>query len=97
MSTIDSFRESFQERIAKEPELLTFEVEGTDRKIAGVSIDVSSEDGMDTITNLVLIEELNGTYYEYRCAYVSQTYAEDSHEDETTYFEFMHAIETMEA
>ena len=96
MSTIDRFRESFQERIAKKPELLTFEVEGKDRKIDGVRIDVSSEDGMNTITNLVLIEELNGTYYEYRCAYVSQTYAEDFHEDETTYFEFMHAIETME-
>ena len=96
LMTIDRFREYYQERIAKEPELLTYEVEGTDRKIAGVSIAVSSEDGMDTVTNLILIEELGGSYYEYRCTYVSQTYAEDAHEDETTYFEFMHAIETME-
>ena len=96
VKTIDRFRGFYQERIAKEPELLTYEVEGTDRKIAGVSIAVSSEDGMDTVTNLILIEEIDGSYYEYSCSYVSQTYAEDSHEDETTYFEFMHAIKTME-
>lgn len=96
VTTMNHFRDSYKERIAKEPEMLTYEVEGTDRKIAGVSINVSSEDGMDTVTNLILIEELDGSYYEYRCGYVSQTYAEDSYEDETTYFEFMHAIETME-
>ena len=31
--TIDHFRDSYKERIAKEPEMLTYEVEGTDRKI----------------------------------------------------------------
>ncbi|MDY3919378.1 MAG: hypothetical protein SOZ59_10340, partial [Candidatus Limivivens sp.] len=95
VKTIGQYREFYKERIANNPELITYEVKGTDRKIAGTSIHVSSKDGMDLVTHLILIEELDGIYYEYRCAYVNQTYTEGAYEDETTYFHFLHAIETM--
>lgn len=92
----NAYLDTYQNRIAKAPEILTYEVTGTDRKLAGVKVLISSEDGMETITRVDLLEEINGQYYEYSCAYVSSTYAEGAHEDETTYFEYLHAIETME-
>ena len=92
----DAYIKAYQERIARQPEVITYEVPGTDRKLAGIQLAVSSVDGMDTVTILDFIEELDGKYYEYCCSYVSQTYAQDRYEDETTYFEFLHAIDTME-
>lgn len=88
--------EDFGERVAAEPEIITYEVEGTNRVLTGVRASISSEDGMDTFTCLDMIEELDGQYFHYGCSYLSGTYAEDKYEDETTYFEFLHAIDTME-
>lgn len=92
----NAYMDTYQNRIVKEPEILTYEVIGTDRRLAGVKVLISSEDGMETITRVDLLEEINGQYFEYSCAYVSSTYVEGAHEDETTYFEYLHAIETME-
>lgn len=91
----NEYVETYQNRVAAEPEVITYEVEGTDRALAGVRVNVSSEDGMDTVTHIRLIEPLDGQYVTYDCAYISSTYAEDRYEDETTYFELIHAIETM--
>lgn len=92
----NAYMDTYQNRIAKEPEILSWEVTGTDRKPEGVKVLISSEDGMETITRIDLIEEMNGQYFEYSCAYVSSTHVEGAYEDETTYFEYMHVIETME-
>lgn len=54
------FTEKFQEHLAGEPKLFTYEVKDTDRKLAGIRAAVNGEDSM------------------------------------ATYFEFLHAIDTME-
>lgn len=87
------YMDKFQQRLCQEPELVSYETEGG-RYMLGLRMNVSSEDGMDNVTRIVLLEEQDGRYIQYSCAYISQTYAEDRYEDETTYFEFIHAIDT---
>lgn len=92
----NEFMDTYQNRLAGELEVFTYEVEGTDRAAAGIRALVSSIDGMDTITCIRAIENLDGQYFAYECAYISSTYAKDRYEDETTYFEYLHAMDTME-
>lgn len=80
-------------RVASQPEVVTYEI--GDRKVAGYIASCSSEDGSRTITTYRLTETINDRILLYWCEYISQTYNENEYEDETTYFEFMHAIETL--
>lgn len=91
-----AYMDTYKNRLANEPEIITFETDETRRSLTGVRAVVSSEDGMETVTCCDLLEELNGQFFIYSCAYVSATYEEDAYEDETTFFEYLHAIETME-
>lgn len=80
-------------RVARQPEVATYEI--GDRKVAGYTASCSSEDGSRTITIYRLTEAMNDRILLYWCEYISQTCNENEYVDETTYFEFMHAIETL--
>lgn len=88
-------RETYQNRLAFEPESYTFETE-TGRTILGLRCQISSEDGMSTSTLIDAAERIGDGLYGYGCAYISQTYRENEYEDETTYFDFEHMMESME-
>ena len=45
------FTEKFQEHLAGEPKLFTYEVKDTDRKLAGIRAAGNGEDSMDTYFN----------------------------------------------
>ena len=89
---MDAFTTKYQNRVAMPPEASGMEVAGM--KLAGFTAKYSSYDGSATITRLEYVEVIDDITYHFVCEYVSQAYG-DQHEDETTYFEFMHAIESM--
>lgn len=89
---MDTFTSKYQNRVAMPPEASGMEVDGM--KLAGFTAKYSSYDGSATITRLEYVEVIDDITYHFVCEYVSDAYG-DQHEDETTYFEFMHAIESM--
>ena len=89
---MNTFTEKYQNRVAMHPEVSGMEVAGM--KLAGFTAKYSSYDGSATITRLEYVEVIDDITYHFVCEYVSDVYG-DQHEDETTYFEFMHAIESM--
>lgn len=89
---MDAFTTKYQNRVAMPPEASGMEVAGM--KLAGFTTKYSSYDGSATITRLEYVEVIDDITYHFVCEYVSDAYG-DQHEDETTYFEFMHAIESM--
>lgn len=89
---MNTFTEKYQNRVAMPPEVSGLEVAGV--KLAGFTAKYSSYDGSATITRLEYVEVINDITYHFVCEYVSDAYG-DQHEDETTYFEFLHAIESM--
>lgn len=92
----NSFLDTFRDSVAEEPEIITYEPAGTDRKLAGYRAVYSSVDDSRKYTVLEYVEYFGDDLYRYYCTYVSGTKVEGEFEDETTYFEFLHAIDTME-
>ena len=89
---MNNFTDKYQERVAYQPEAQTKEI--GERKLAGFVAKYSSEDGSSTITRYEYVEDIDGMLYLYTCEFVSQGYG-DVKEDETTYFEFEHLMESM--
>ena len=89
---MNAFKNKYGNQMAMPPESTTMEVAGM--KLAGFTAQYSSYDGTATITRLEYVEVIDDITYHFVCEYVSSAYG-DQHEDETTYFEFMHAIESM--
>ena len=89
---MEAFETKYQNRVAMPPEASGIEVAGM--KLAGFTATYSSYDGSATITRQEYVEVIDDITYHFVCEYVSSAYG-DQHEDETTYFEFMHAIESM--
>ena len=89
---MEAYETKYQNRVAMPPEVSEMEVAGM--KLAGFTTKYSSYDGSATITRLEYVEVIDDITYHFVCEYVSSAYG-DQHEDETTYFEFMHAIESM--
>lgn len=87
---MDAFKMKYQNRVAMPPEASGMEVAGM--KLAGFTTKYSSYDGSATITRHEYVEVIDDITYHFVCEYVSSAYG-DQHEDETTYFEFIHAIE----
>lgn len=87
--------DQFGERLPAEPDRVRYQVPNSDRVVDGIQFNVSSEDGVDTYTEFLTLEDVDGTYFTYFCTYLSGSYDETHHEDETTYFEFLHAIDTL--
>ena len=88
-------KEYYSVRMVTQPELQELEIGG--RKQKGYMIAYSSEDGSRTVTDWVVMENApNGDVFYYQCSYISHSYNDGEYPDENTYFEFMHAIETME-
>lgn len=81
----------YSNRVARQPEAATMEAAGM--KLTGFTALYSSEDGTATITHHDYIEVIDDITYHFVCEYVSSA-SGGQHEDETTYFEFMHAIES---
>lgn len=90
------YMDTYKQRLADEPEPMEYKLSESGRKLSGVRVRISSEDGMETVTRIDLLEKLSGQYYRYSCAYISSTCKDGAYEDETTFFEFLHAVETME-
>lgn len=90
---MEAFKTKYGNQMAQPPEPSTMEV------CAGMEIDgfvarYSSDDGSATITRYEYLEIADDIAYHFVCEYVSDA-SGNQHEDETTYFEFMHAIQTM--
>lgn len=91
-SQMDAFKEKYGNQMAKPPQSDTMKVAGMELK--GFIAKYSMEDGSGTVTRQEYLEEVDGLAYHFVCEYVSSA-SGDQHEDETTYFDFMHAIESM--
>ena len=89
---MNAFQNKYGNQMAMPPESTTMEVAGM--KLAGFTTQYSSYDGTATITRLEYVEVIDDITYHFVCEYVSSA-SGDQHEDETTYFEFMNAIESM--
>ena len=89
---MNAFKNKYGNQMAMPPESTTMEVAGM--KLAGFTAQYSSYDGTATITRLEYVEVIDDITYHFVCEYVSSA-SGDQHEDETTYFEFMNAIESM--
>ncbi|MGN0702164.1 MAG: hypothetical protein ACI4KL_03185 [Lentihominibacter sp.] len=87
-----SFEDKYGNQMAMPPEEETQTTAGTELK--GFTARYSSDDGTATITRHEYVEVIDEDTYHFVCEYVSGGYG-DVHEDETTYFEFMHALESM--
>lgn len=89
---MDTFMEKYGNRVAKPPEATNTEIAGM--KLTGFVAAYSIEDGSGTITRYEYVEVIDDSCYHFVCEYVSSA-SGDRHEDETTYFEFMQALENM--
>ena len=89
---MDAFREKYGNRMAKPPEATSMEIAGME--LTGFVAAYSIEDGSGTITRYEYVEVIDDSCYHFVCEYVSSA-SGDRHEDETTYFEFMQALENM--
>lgn len=91
-SQIDAFKKQYGNQMAKPPQTDTMKVAGIELK--GFIAKYSMENGSGTVTRQEYLEEINGLGYHFVCEYVSSA-SGNQHEDETTYFDFMHVIESM--
>lgn len=87
-----SFADKYGNQMAMPPAEETQSIAGMELK--GFTAKYSSDDGSATITRHEYVEVIDEETYHFVCEYVSGGYG-DVHEDETTYFEFMHAMESM--
>ncbi len=90
-----SFLDTYGEGIVTEPEIITYQPEDTERELAGFRGVYNSKDGSREYTVLEYLEYFGDDLYHYYCCYMSGTTVDGEHEDENTYFEFQHAIDTM--
>lgn len=90
----NAFLDTYGDGVVSEPEIITYEPEGSGRKLAGYR--GVYQDNSRKYTVLEYVEYFDDDLYHYYCCYVSDTSEEGEHEDETTCFEFMHAIDTMQ-
>ena len=95
VALMNEFLEDHGDSVAGEPEIITYEPADTDRKLAGFRGVYRSADGSRQYTELEYVEYFGDDIYRYSCTYLSGTTVEEEYEDETTYFEFHHAIDTM--
>ena len=89
-----AYEQTYRERMAKPPEIITIQVPDTTRSISGFTANASSSEGSRTFTTVELVEDLGGMKYHYYCCYVSHS-NEDGSEDTVTYDAFLHAINTL--
>lgn len=91
------FLDGYDGHISAEPEEITYKPEGTDRNLTGYRCAYSSQDESRRYAVMEYVEEIGDDLYRYSCEYLLSSENEDEYEDETTYFEFLHAIDTMQA
>ena len=89
----NEFLAAYEDTIVSEPEIIVYEPAGTDRKLTGFSGIYGIEGRQYTVMEYV--EYFGDDLYHYYCCYLSGTSADGEHEDETTYFEFLNAIDSM--
>lgn len=88
----EAFKKKYGNQMAMPPELSDTTVAGM--PLSGFTAKYSADDGSGTITRIEYIEVINDLSYHFVCEYLSSA-SGDQHEDETTYFEFMHVIESL--
>ena len=89
-----AYEATYKERISRLPEIITYQVAGTDRSLAGFKGEASSADGGRTLACAEFVEDRGGSIYRYFCSYVSHSNLGDEAADETTWQEFLHAVDT---
>ena len=87
-----AFKNKYQNQMAQPPMAQTKNF--GDRKLDGFVAKYSAEDASGTITRYEFAENIDGITYRYVCEYYSSV-SGDAKEDETTYFEFEHAMQSM--
>lgn len=91
-SQAEAFKNKYGNQMAMPPELSDIKVAGM--PLSGYTAKYSADDGSGTITRIEYIEVINDLSYYFVCEYLSSA-SGDQHEDETTYFEFMHVLESL--
>ncbi len=86
------FKQKYQNQMAQPPMAQTKAF--GERKLDGFVAKYSAEDASGTITRYEFAENIDGILYHYVCEYFSSV-SGDAQEDETTYFEFEHAMQSM--
>lgn len=87
----EQFQKKYGNQMAKPPVVQVQEIGGMD--VSGWVAAYSKEDGTGTVTRYEYAMVVDGITYHFVCEYVSSA-SGDEHEDETTFFEFMHAMES---
>ena len=90
-----AYEATYKERMSRLPEIITYQVSGSERSLAGFKGEASSSDGSRTLACAEFIEDRGGVIYRYFCSYVSHSNNGDEAADETTWQEFLHAVDTM--
>lgn len=91
-SQAEAFKNKYGNQMAMPPELSDTKVAGM--PLSGFTTKYSADDGSGTITRIEYIEVINDLSYHFVCEYLSNA-SGDEHEDETTYYEFMHVLESL--
>ena len=87
-----AFEQKYQNQMAQPPMAQTKAF--GERKLDGFVAKYSAEDASGTITRYEFAEIIDDITYHYVCEYFSSV-SGDAQEDETTYFEFEHAMQSM--
>ena len=92
----ESFANKHSGNVLAKPEIITYVPEGTDRNLSGFKA-VYAEEGSDAeYTQFEYFETIGEDVYRYQYVYVSKAGSGEEQEDETTYSDFLHAIDTMQ-
>lgn len=87
-----TFEQKYQNQMAQPPMAQTKEI--GNRNLDGFVAKYSAEDASGTITRYEFADIIDDITYHYVCEYYSSV-SGDAVEDETTYFEFEHAMQSM--
>lgn len=93
---LSEFLDGYSGHVAAEPEQISYEPEGSNRKLTGFRCAYSSDDETRRYAVMEYVEEIGDDLYRYSCVYLLSSEHEGEFEDETTYFEYLHAIDTMQ-
>lgn len=91
--TKNAYCEEYGSDVTLEPQIVSEDLDG--RKLAGITARRMGGDGNLEFQTWNLYEIMNGQIFFYRCEYVSGSNIDGVYEDQTTYFEFRQALESM--
>ena len=91
----NTYEQTYRERMSKPPQIVTIDL-GGGRSPAGFTAQSSSSDGSRTLATVEVVEEIGGQKYHSYCCYVTYSNDEQQPADDTTYADFIHALQTLQ-